>query len=208
MEHVKLAAPNDKRLDHMELDNINPKVPPSLSEVIQSRRTIGAFRPELPPREVVLDALDAARWAPNHKKTEPWHVMLLGLETVRAVIDLNSQIISVTKGSEDAAAKRKKWSEVPGWLAVTCDLAEDPFRREEDYAACCCFIQNLLLSLWSAGIGTKWTTGDVTRHPDFFRLLQIDSTRQRSVGLIWYGYPAVTPAQTRRPVESFLVELP
>jgi nitroreductase len=124
------------------------------------------------------------------------------------VIDLNSQIIAATKGPVDAEAKRKKWSEVPGWLVVTCELADDAFRREEDYAACCCFIQNLLIALWSAGIGTKWSTGDVTRHPDFFRLLNIDPAQQRVVGLFWYGYPAVTPGQTRRSVESFLIELP
>lgn len=189
---------------HEEDANISAAV----AEVIRGRRTIGAFQSELPPREVVLDALEAARWAPNHKKTEPWHVILLGPESALAVINLNSQIISATKGPEEAEAKRKKWSEVPGWLAVTCDLADDAFRREEDYAACCCFVQNLSLALWSAGIGTKWSTGDVTRHPDFFRLLNVDPARQRVVGLIWYGYPAVIPAQTRRPVESFLVETP
>ena len=180
----------------------------AVRDVICGRRTIGAFRPELPSREIVLDALEAARWAPNHKKTEPWHVILLGPETARAVIDLNSQIISATKGPTEAEAKRKKWAEVPGWLAVTCDLADDAFRREEDYAACCCLIQNLSLALWSAGIGTKWSTGDVTRHPDFFKLLNIDPARQRVVGLFWYGYPAIIPAQTRRPVESFLMEMP
>ena len=180
----------------------------AVRDVICGRRTIGAFRPELPPREVVLDALDAARWAPNHKKTEPWHIILLGPETARAVIDLNSQIISATKGPSEAEAKHKKWSEVPGWLAVTCDLAEDAFRREEDYAACCCLVQNLSLALWSVGIGTKWSTGDVTRSPDFFKLLNINPARQRVVGLLWYGYPAIIPAQTRHPVESFLIEMP
>ena len=189
-------------------DDMDTGISATVAEMIRGRRTIGAFRLELPPREVLQDALDAARWAPNHKKTEPWHVILLGPETARAVIDLNSQIIAATKGPAEAEAKRKKWSEVPGWLAVTCDLADDPFRREEDYAACCCFAQNLSLALWSAGVGTKWSTGDVTRHPEFFKLLNIDSTQQRVVGLFWYGYPAVTPGQTRRPVESFLVELP
>ena len=180
----------------------------AVAATIRGRRTIGAFRADVPPREIVLDAIELLRWAPNHKKTEPWHVFLLGSETSRAVIDLNSQILSATKGPEEAEAKRKKWSEVPGWLAVTCDLADDAFRREEDYAACCCLIQNLALALWSAGIGTKWSTGDVTRHPDFFKLLNIDPARQRVVGLFWYGYPAIIPAQTRRPVESFLVEMP
>lgn len=176
--------------------------------VIRGRRTIGAFRAELPPRETVLAALEAARWAPNHKKTEPWHVYWLGPQTVQAVIELNTRLVSELKGPVEAESKRKKWSQVPGWLVVTCDLADDPLRREEDYAACCCLIQNLSLSLWSSGIGTKWSTGDVIRHPDFFKLLGVDPARQRIVGLIWYGYPAVVPEQTRRPVEAFLREMP
>jgi len=189
-------------------EDVQRQIDPRVAEVIRGRRTIGAFRPELPPREVILDAIELARWAPNHRKTEPWHVVWLGPETIRALIDLNARIVSETKGPTEAESKRRKWAEVPGWLAVTCDLAEDSFRREEDYAACCCLIQNLSLALWSAGIGTKWTTGDVTQHAEFFKLLGIDATQQRVVGLIWFGYPAVTPAQTRRTVESFLTEQP
>jgi len=198
----------DSRRERNVMDEVPIEVDAAVRDVIRSRRTIGAFRPDLPPREVVLDALEAARWAPNHKKTEPWHVILFGPETARAVIDLNSKIIAATKGPTEAEAKRKKWSEVPGWFAVTCNLTDDAFRREEDYAACCCFVQNLSLALWSAGIGTKWSTGDVTRHPEFFKLLNVDPARQRVVGLFWYGYPAIIPAQTRRPVESFLIEMP
>ena len=180
----------------------------TVASVIRGRRTIGAFIAEVPPREIVLEALELARWAPNHKKTEPWHVVWLGPETVRAVIEINTRIIAETKGAAEAESKAKKWAQVPGWLVITCDLASDPFRREEDYAACCCAIQNLQLALWSAGIGTKWSTGEVTRHPDCLAQLGIDPARQRIVGMLWYGYPAVVPEQTRQPVESFLRELP
>ena len=183
-------------------------IDPAIASVIRGRRTIAAYRPEIPPRDVVLNAIELARWAPNHKKTEPWHVIWLGQESVRAVIDLNSRIIAAVKGAAEAGSKSKKWAQVPGWLVITCDLAADPFRREEDYAACCCAIQNLQLALWSAGIGTKWSTGDVIRHPDFHELLGIDPMAQRVVGMVWYGYPAVIPQQTRHPVESFLRELP
>ena len=186
----------------------NPDVNPVIAEVIRGRRTIGAFRPEPPPRELIVNALDLARWAPNHRKTEPWHVTWLGAETARAVIDLNSRIIAESKGIAEAETKRRQWAAIPGWLVFTCDLADDPFRRDEDYAACCCAIQNLMLALWSDGIGTKWSTGNVTRHPEFFRVLDIDPTQQRVVGLIWYGYAASIPEQTRRPLETFLRELP
>jgi nitroreductase len=179
-----------------------------IAEVIRTRRTIGSFRPELPPRDQIISAIEVARWAPNHKKTEPWQVKLLGPQTIQNVIDLNTRIVEMAKGPEEAANKRSKWSAVPGWLVVACDIANDPLRREEDYAATCCFIQNLSLSLWSFGIGTKWTTGDVTRHDDFVRLMELDRNRHRIVGLFWYGYPSVVPEQTRKPVDQFLSELP
>jgi nitroreductase len=37
----------------------------------------------------------------------------------------------------------------------------------EDFAACCCAVQNICLSLHAQGIGTKWTTGPVNFHPQF-----------------------------------------
>src|SRR5258708_6280573 len=101
----------------------------AVAETIRGRRTIEAFRSETPPREVILEALELARWAPNHKKTEPWHAIWLGPETVRAVIALNGRIIAESKGAVEADAKCRKWSAVPGWLVITCDLAADPFRR-------------------------------------------------------------------------------
>lgn len=183
-------------------------VDPTVAATIRGRRTIASYHGELPPREIVLVAIELARWAPNHKKTEPWHVYWLGPKSVQAVIELNKRIIAEARGADEAEAKSKKWSQVPGWLVVTCDLAPDAFRREEDYAACCCAIQNLQLALWSAGIGSKWSTGEVTRHPDFFKLLEIDPNQQRVVGMFWYGYPAVVPEQTRHPVEDYLRQVP
>lgn len=181
---------------------------PSILDVIRGRRTIGSFKPELPPRDLVEASIAAASWAPNHKKTEPWRVYWLGPETVRAVIDLNSQVIERKKGPAESLAKRRAWSSVPGWLVVTCARSDDSFRHEEDYAACCCFVQNVMLALWSNGIGTKWSTGDVTREPEFFKHLDIDPSRERVVGMIWYGYPAVVPEQNRKPIETFVVHRP
>lgn len=178
-----------------------------INQVIRSRRTIGSFRPDQPANEIIQAAIECASWAPNHKKTEPWRVYWLGPQTAHAVVELNAKLIAAKKGPAEADAKRKSWSAVPGWLAVTCLRSDDAFREEEDYAACCCFIQNLTLSLWAEGIGTKWSTGDVTRDSQYFELLGVDSAKERTVGLIWYGYPNVVPEQTRKPVASFLRKL-
>ena len=63
----------------------------------------------------------------------------------------------------------------------------------ENYAAVCCAIQNLMLVLWEAGVGTKWSTGIITRDDRFYDVLEIDRKQQEIVGLIPYGYPKKIP---------------
>ncbi|QDU37923.1 Putative NAD(P)H nitroreductase YdjA [Maioricimonas rarisocia] len=179
-----------------------------LAELIRGRRTINLFQPETPPLETVLQAIELARWAPNHKHTEPWRFHLIGPQTAGKIVDLNARLVTEAKGTEAGEAKRARWSAVPGWLAVTCVRSEEELRDEEDYAACCCAIQNLSLHLWEEGIGVKWSTGAVTRDPAFYELLDLDPRERRVVGLLWYGYPASVPEQRRRPVEEIVVELP
>jgi nitroreductase len=177
-------------------------------DVIRSRRTVNAFHPELPPRGIVTRALEAACWAPNHKKTEPWRFHWLGPETATRIVELNARIVAENKGHDAAEAKRRQWSAVPGWLLVTCVKSDDAVRHEEDYAACCCAVQNLMLALWSAGVATKWSTGGVTRHPDFFALLDLNPDQHRVVALLWYGYPQAVPEQQRGPLNNVLREWP
>lgn len=153
-------------------------------------------------------ALELATWAPNHRKTEPWRFTSLGPEAQRAIVALNAELIASKKGPEAAAAKTRQWSTIPGWLAVTCQVDADPFLAEEDYAATCCAVQNLMLALWSAGIGTKWSTGDVTRHPRYAEIVGFDPAQERTVGLIWFGFPETVPTQSRTAVTSLLRERP
>jgi nitroreductase len=69
-------------------------------------------------------------------------------------------------------------------------------------------VQNLLLYLWKAGVGSKWTTGDITRDARLFDILGVDKDREFVVGLIWYGYAKLTPGQRRKPLGEVLRELP
>lgn len=180
----------------------------TVAEVIRARRTIQAFKPEKPPIELIHQAIELACWAPNHHVTEPWRFYILGEETASAVVTLNTELVEHAKGKDTAATKQKRWAAVPGWLVVTCHKSSDPLQTQEDYAACCCAIQNLQLALWEQNIGTKWTTGAVTRDANFYELLWIDPALESVVGLIWYGYPDEQPAGHRKPLEQVLVELP
>lgn len=149
-----------------------------------------------------------ARWAPNHKLTEPWHFYLLGPETAQQIVELNAQLVAAEKGKSAGEKKRARWSKMPGWVVLTCDISDDELRQREDYAACCCAAHNMQLYLWSEGIGVKWTTGAVTRDPRFYDLIWVSPEIEKVVGMFWYGYPAHQPETRRKPVNRILVELP
>lgn len=179
-----------------------------IEELLRSRRTINDFKPEKPPEELICNAIELARWAPNHRLTEPWRFYLLGPETAQAIIELNAEKVTEKKGPEVAQKKLEKWSKIPGWLVVTMVKSGDSLQQQEDYAACSCAIQNLSLYLWEQGIGVKWTTGEVTRTPEIYDLTWIDSADENIVGLLWYGYPKEVPVSQRKSVDEILVRLP
>lgn len=157
---------------------------------------------------MILRAIDLARWAPNHRLTEPWRFYLLGEETAAAIAHLNADMVTARRGEVVGEAKRERWLRIPGWLVVTCRRTEDEIQAGEDYAACCCAIQNMQLYLWSEGVGMKWTTGNVTRDPRFFELIGVEPKEERLVGMMWYGFPADVPTTQRKPVEEILRERP
>lgn len=177
-------------------------------EVLQGRRTINLYLQTPVPNALVREAIEMATWAPNHHVTEPWHFYRLGKNTIAACIELCRDIVTAKKDARAAEFKAQQWAEKPGWLVVTCRKSDNELLQREDYGACSAAVQNFMLYLWKAGVGTKWTSGDITRDPRFFDIVGIDPAQEFVVGLIWYGYPKLTPNQQRASVASVLNELP
>ncbi len=179
-----------------------------LGERIRGRRTVAQFLKQPVARKLILEAIEVARWAPNHHVTEPWHFYLLGKESVARAVELTRTIVTENRNEKLADFKAAAAAERPGWLVVTCRRSDDELREREDYASCCCAIQNLLLYLSEAGVASKWSTGAITRDARFFELLGVDPAQAFIVGLVFYGYPRITPGQKRRDVGEITTELP
>ena len=177
------------------------------AEVLMGRRTIELFLQTPVPKALLLEAIEAATWAPNHRLTEPWRFYLLGEESTQRCLDLCEKIVTANKGADAGRWKRESWAQKPGWLVVTCQSSDDELLQREDYGATCAAIQNALLYLWKAGVGSKWTSGAITRDSRFFDIVGIDEHDEFVVGLVWYGYPKLTPTQSRTPVADVLREL-
>ena len=179
-----------------------------VNRVLKERRTVHEFDSRPVSERVIKNAIESIRWAPNHYLSEPWRVYLIGPAAKNRIIALNSKIVERKRGAKAASVKSERWQAIPGWLLVNCVRGEDEVKQREDYAACCCGIQNFMLSLWSAEVGTKWTTGEVTRDPGLAQIIGFDENRESVVGLLWFGFSKLVKPQKRRPISSYLFQIP
>ena len=140
--------------------------------------------------------LGAAHMAPNHKMTWPWRFTVVGPETREGLLPIAVDLKNAR--SEGMQARiRAKLINPAALVVVTQRLAGEPFREKEDYAATCCAIQNLQLAACAEGLGAKWSTGGLTKHPDVLNHLGIDGAVEEVVGFVWIGKPAKVPVIER-----------
>ena len=177
------------------------------AERIRGRRTIALFLQTPVDRQIILDGIEVSRWAPNHHLTEPWHFYLLGEKAMKANVELIRQITTENNDANKGDFKAKAAEEIPGWLVLTCKKSEDEVLQREDYASCCCAMQNLMLYLSEAGVGSKWATSAVAEDKRFYDLLGIDQGQELIVGILRYGYSKITPTQSRKEVSDIVSEL-
>ncbi len=176
-----------------------------LSAAIFGRRTIKDFKPDPVPAEVLDRALTAGLWAQNHKLTEPWRFTVLGPETHRR---LAATFAEAQPPAARADAEGKILSK-PLVVAVSQRLDGDEAQRREDYAAVACAVQNIQLAAWADGLGMQWSSGKIIRLPSVSELLGIDRQAEEIVGLLFFGYPARTPAAPpRKPLFDVTRRLP
>lgn len=90
-------------------------------EVIKKRKSIRQFKPDMPPRKLILECLEAASWAPNPTSQQPWKFIVLTGKTLQKVSRVIKENFSaanakksgvpepvITKEHEELLAKRKQ----------------------------------------------------------------------------------------------------
>lgn len=174
-----------------------------ISEAIRERRTVGAFTEQPIERGLIEELIEAAVWAPNHKHTEPWRFQVV---SGAARDELADAVLAELQANGASAAKdpRAKLKRAPLFVVVTQTASpDDPVRDLEDYAACCCATQNLLLAAHARSLAAKWSTGALAESAAAKRWLGIGEA-DRIVGYIYLGYApegARVPKSTRRAAE-------
>jgi nitroreductase len=173
-----------------------------VTTAIAARRTVHDYRVEPLPEGALRRALGVAINAPNHRMTEPWRFVQVGPETRAKLLQISADLKRLdpaTPAGKNALQKLSAKMLWPAELVVICQVRhDDEYVAREDYAAVACATYAAMLALWSEGIGSKWSTGDVTTDPRTYEALGIDSSRESVIGFLWVGYAASEGPKPRR----------
>ncbi|WP_301108763.1 nitroreductase [Sporosarcina sp.] len=184
---------------------MNDKGKNDLENAMIGRRSIKKFKSDPVAIDEVIELLNVAKWAPNHKLTEPWRFQLYANEGKEKFVDafLASQMRD-SNLPDKAKKKAEYFREIPLHLVVYMPEPSRQKQWDEDFAAVSSFIQNFQLAAWERGIGMIWRTNDWINDPVFKGAVGIKSD-EKIIGTLMIGYPKHVPeVQERTDIRELL----
>lgn len=181
-------------------------------EVIEERRTIfpEQFSKRKVHKEIIEKMLNAAKWAPTHKLTQPWRFTVFHDSGLEKLASFHAEAYKQFVGEEnfnqakyDKIKSRPLLSSAVIALVMQRDEAERVAEQEE-IASVAIAVQNMSLVATAYGIGTYWGTGGRIYSPEMHQFLGLNPN-DKVLGLLFVGYPENDwPRKTpRRPIEYF-----
>src|ERR1043165_5471248 len=178
---------------------------------IKTRRAIKEYLQTEIPREWIEELLDAAHWAPNHKLTHPWrfHVFTgAGRERLVAARQAAVRWAAEKKGAQPSEDElrfaREKCFSSPVVIIVTMVGDDNKITDQENYAACWCAIENLLVAAAARGLGSYPSTGTWIDQNFVGPVLGLGE-KERPVSCIFLGYSEQKTMAKRLPVEKHTI---
>lgn len=180
-------------------------------DLIKRRRSV--FPAQYNGREVAKETieklLEAANWAPNHKKTEPWRFKVLTGESKNRLGDFLSKKYQEVD-PKPKQIKIKKLQENPqraGAIIAICmqrDSSES-LPEWEEIAATAMAVQNMWLCCAEMDLGCYWSSPGLIKFMDeFFEM----ADGKRCLGFFYLGYYHDTiPDVSRNPIADKVVWL-
>ena len=179
------------------------------SQIFELRRTVNDFENKKIPSELVKKAIKAGNLAPCHRLTFPWRFKNIGQKSRQKIskkyLEIKSENKTLTKN-----IKQKLVSKImnSSHLIIASQIKNDDSKIDlENYAACSCAIQNIMLSLASNNIGSKWSTGRITEDRETYEITGINSEKEKIIGFIFIGLGKIPPKIKRPKLETIYSEI-
>ncbi len=180
-----------------------------MEEVIKSRRSTypPQFSGEAISKENIVRMLDAARFAPNHRLTQPWRFNVFSGKGKQIFLDAWVEAYRVHAGEGFNHIKAEKFG---GKVAqsshiITIGMHRNPIVPEfEEICAVACAVQNMMLVAENLGVGGYWSTGGL----DFYDHLKLSmglGVEDRLLGFLLLGIPKQMdlPPRERKTIDEF-----
>lgn len=179
----------------------------SIREAIVGRRSIKKFNGQPVEREKLMQIIDDAVWAPNHKNREPWRMVVACGEELKDLQQLlrDTAIPKWKELTSESLEKQMQKFMTPGayvFVIVPEDVRQKI--RLEDYAAASTMIQNMQLLAWDLGIGSCWKTPEFLDAPEFRAAIGAKSG-ERIISMLQLGYFDEVPKGRERKKSGDLV---
>jgi len=152
----------------------------SVSSLFREVHSVRQFLRTPVPSSFILDILEDAVWAPNHRLREPWRFIYADGAKKKQLAD------AVT--SMHHAQLAATISESQGVLIVTAKTNKDNHIASDDFAAVCCLIRNVQLLAWARGLGMHWDLADYADCPYLYTLAGINTDEERIAGIMPLGF--------------------
>lgn len=189
-----------------------------LHSMMRGRRSVRRFRDEPIGREMFLQLVEAASWAPSASNRQDWRFVIVSSAGIkRDMADaVRAHWASILDGHDDSGGAEAvraytgnfDWfAHAPAVVAVTAKepelFLEQILHEAADsvagtYASACMAAQNMMLAAHAHGIGSCCLTGPVAAGDALKKILKIGK-RRKIVCLIAMGYPVdASPAPPRK----------
>ncbi len=152
---------------------------------IKARRTHKQYGSAPVDRETLRELVDLARFAPNHKLTQPWRFRVLGPEIRGRIEEL--------AGEKEAMKLRR----APTLVLATACLSGEPHLDEEDLHATACAVYAILLGATNRGLASYWRTPSCFTEEPIREALGL-AGEERVVALVHLGPAASEPPPKER----------
>lgn len=158
----------------------------SLETIIKNRVSQKGYTDQEVSRELVLELLDIAVYAPNHKMRQPWRFIVIDGQGKNK---LRHQYLSRLDGDhkEKASVAFDKMSKAPMLIAFLMPTSLDFDVEFEDIQANASVVQNFLLLAEEAGLSTHWKTPGFIKTDGFKEILGVKE-KELVAGIIMIGY--------------------
>ena len=175
-------------------------------DLIKNRRSIFPVQYNDKPiaKETIEQILEAANWAPTHKKTEPWRFkVLMGKKKEELGEFLSQKYQEVDPKPKQVKIKKLKDNPTRSAIVIAICMQRDPnesLPEWEELAAMAMAVQNMWLCCTELGIGCYWSSPGLIKYMDeFFELKE----GEKCLGFFYMGnYDGEVEASTRIPIEE------